>query len=182
MLRKLIRKIRNYIVIRRSILSFEQDLKKSIENMKKIKPYVEELLNCKILQVEGINEEVAKVVDRATGIDYLCLYKYGVVGLASRIQEGNNWATFTVRAERYNGTVTEFEKRTKALEDGYMMPLYTMQAYITDKEISIGVCKTEELYKYVKSGRCERRSTSNADFYVVRWGEIQTIQKTIKLR
>ena len=74
--------------------------------------------------------ELAQVLDMRCGIDYLLVTADGVRGIASRIQHGHCWRTFTVRASKTNGATTEYEKRSVALLHDFIYPYWTVQAYI----------------------------------------------------
>lgn len=118
-----------------------------------------------------------KILDMLAGIDVWVIHKNpsGVRGLASRIQYGKNWQTFTVRKQRESGASTEYEKRKHAMSNDYIYPYFTLQAYIKDDEIEgMAICFTHALYKIIEQGLCETRKTGDSQigqaiFYVVHW-------------
>lgn len=155
---------------------FEHDIRGSMSDMELLRPKVEGLLGCKVVSVEGETGDADRALDMLGGFDYLCVYPQGVRGMASRIQRGRSWRTFTVRAARDSGSRTEFEKRTFGIENGFLYPYYTMQAYVGDDGGELAICHTEELMRAVASGECERRRTTNAEFYVVPWDMVLTVR------
>ena len=72
----------------------------------KIKPIIESFWpGWELIPVEGENNEICKLLDMSCGVDYL-LYSQGfsfIYGVASRVQYGKNYRTFTVRKEREMG-------------------------------------------------------------------------------
>src|SRR5258707_12338511 len=85
-------------------------------------------------------------------------------GLASRIQWGDNWRSFTVRLERRTGLKTEKEKRISAFlqpQAGWLLPALTIQAYLTRPKpgghlIEAGVIRTADLLDHMIRNPCPR--------------------------
>lgn len=123
-----------------------------------------------------------KILDMLAGIDVWVIHKNpsGIRGLASRIQYGKNWQTFTVRKQRESGAATEYEKRKTAISDDYLYPFFTLQAYVQNNEIEgMAICYTKALYKVIEQGLCETRRTGSgqigqAIFYVVHWDSFKS--------
>ncbi len=145
---------------------------------KKIQPIVAQLWRgWKLLPVEGETNEVCKILDMSCGVDYL-LYSEDfsfVYGVASRVQYGKNYRTFTVRKERDSKAVTEYEKRVSAIHNKALYPKYTMQSYIVDENvIGLAIVKTADLIDFIGLGRADVMSTNidkigQAEFYVCKW-------------
>ena len=154
---------------------FTDDFNNSIEDFKNIQPELERILKGEIVPIEG-NGEIAKILDIHCGIDYILKHKLGVRGIASRIQRGKNWHTFTIRAKKATGNTTEYEKRITALKYNFIYPYYTMQAYKTDKGFEGAICHTDELYQIIQNGGCRTNKTDNAMFYIVDWDMLKDIK------
>lgn len=129
-----------------------------------------------LLQMEGRPDiELARALDIRSGIDgWEMTADGGMRGVASRMQEGRAWNSFTVRMTRRSGAETEYAKRKKAIESdkGLIFPHLTVQAFAETKTgpvISIGICKTKDLIKFIDDGLHETRPTDNATFAVCYW-------------
>ena len=161
----------------------KKDLERSLKLVReKIKPIVEKLLpNWRLMQVEGKDDEVCKVLDMSCGIDYLLYSKDCCLigGIASRVQYGKNYRTFTVRKERESGALTEFQKRSQAIAKGTIYPYYSMQAYILDENVAgLAITKTADLIKFIDKGFAEIMKTNadkigQAEFYVCNWDKMK---------
>lgn len=101
-------------------------------------------------------------------------------GVASRVQWGSAWNTFTIRMSRDSGTKTEFEKRLDAIEQhdirGDLYPVLTVQAYL-DRQggslLSVGMVRTRDLFVYAFSANPPRRRTGNAEFAYIHWSALK---------
>lgn len=124
-------------------------------------------------------DEHKKLLDMSAGIDVWVYNSYGIRGLASRIQYGKAYNTFTIKKERASGTKTEYKKRVEAIEKNYLYPFYTMQAYIDinkNQLISLAVCQTQSLFTKISNNQyCIKNTGSNqngqAAFYIIDWKE-----------
>lgn len=144
----------------------------------KIKPIIASFWpNWKLIPVEGENNEICKLLDMSCGVDYL-LYSQDlslVYGIASRVQYGVNYRTFTVRKERDGGAVTEYEKRISAIYSNAFYPKFTMQAYIIgDNVAGLAIVQTKALMKFITDGWAEVKHTNSdkigqAEFYACKW-------------
>lgn len=104
--------------------------------------------------------------DVLAGIDaWHAIDEQGVMrGIASRIQWGENWRTFTIRRERPNGVNTELAKRLYAIdhpEHNWLVPAITVQAYLTKPKpggrlLQAGIIRTRDLYQYARANPCRR--------------------------
>jgi hypothetical protein len=139
-----------------------------------------------LLQMENISDsKFASILDMKAGIDGWQIHSDGMRGIASRIQQGDKaWNTFTVRMARDSGAKTEYEKRTIAIETGkYIYPYLTIQAYIRTWEgpiLSIGLAKTVDIISFIACGLHTLRRTSNAEFAVCPWDDMNDNKYHVK--
>lgn len=164
-------------------MAVKDDLKKSAEYVKRYEYTILKLLNAsKLIACENKDDEVAKLLDRSCGIDYILVSEDGHTsrGLACRLQEdrfNEKYRTFTVRRSRDSGVETEYKKKKKAIEGGGLYPSLTLQGYIdteNDRIDRLAVVRTEELIDYCENDRPDIRHTGRgnvgqASFYVVDW-------------
>jgi hypothetical protein len=135
-------------------------------------------------------------LDNCSGIDAFQMPPSGNMlrGIASRIQYGRSYPTFTLRYKRSNGAVTEFEKRLYAIrhvEQGSIYPHLTIQAYMSrpsGKLLAAAVTETRVLYLYAERYRGDRsrvyeqRNPSDGNsFLVVRWEPYQREGHPLKM-
>lgn len=113
-----------------------------------------------IMPVETVTKnQFAGYLDTYSGIDlWQIINGKGIRGIASRIQWGDtNWKSFTIRYKMPSGCETEYQKRTRALENKeWLFPVYTCQAYITMPRregslLSCAVAKTEDIFGVLDS-------------------------------
>lgn len=161
----------------------ERDMRKSMAYVDAIQPVVQKLLGGEFMPVEGEENPVCQMLDRTCGTDYFQVYRQRrlVWGVASRVQEiwdgCKPFNTFTVRKSRASGVKTEYEKRKDAIRSGGVYPYLTLQAYVNDKTgalMSLAVVRTEDLMKYVESGKAKEKHTGEkqigqAAFFTVDW-------------
>lgn len=100
-------------------------------------------------------------------------------GIASRVQWGTPWDSFTMRVRRPNGASTEVEKRIKAvldIEAGWLRPTLTVQAYVSERGgfgrlQHVLMARTADLYRFAieHQERIERRTNGSdqVEFWVV---------------
>ena len=167
----------------------QSDLKESRSWVKRAEPILSGLLNgWYLISVEGKDDEVSKILDLTCGIDYLLCSKEtsNVYGVASRVQYGKNYRTFTVRKERDSGAKTEYAKRHKAMTAGSLSLYYTMQMYVDDKEISgLALVKTKDLMNFIDRGLADENIThedkiGQAKFYVCGWDVLRDAGYCVK--
>ena len=172
-----------------SSLAQETDMRLSMKYVEQAAPIIGLLMSgWELIPVEGQANEVCRVLDMQCGIDYLLYSKYSgqVYGLASRVQYGRNYRTFTVRKERESGAKTEYKKRIDASTYGGLSPQYTMQAYVKDGEINgLAVVKTEDLLNFIEKGLAdEGRTGANKDgqatFYICGWDKLRDAGYAVK--
>lgn len=106
-----------------------------------------------IIHTENLNESIAQLIDRCSGIDALYKCEYNISGVALRVQQHSerNWQTFTIRYERSTGTETEYAKRKRQIynDKGHIFyPHFTCQAYLSDENKLLGgaFCLTRDLF------------------------------------
>ena len=161
----------------------KEDMNKSASLvLKKINPIIKEMLpEWELLQVEGKEDKICKILDMSCGIDYLLHSKKSslILGVGSRVQRDENYRTFTVRKERETGNLTEYQKRNQAILLGGIYPFYSLQAYIKeDKVLGLAITKTSDLLEFIKNGYAEEKKTKTdkigqAIFYVCRWDKMK---------
>jgi hypothetical protein len=126
---------------------------------------------------------LCKALDQMAGIDAWMSNRKGMRGIASRIQtvqDGREpFRSFTIRRARESGAATEYEKRKFAIENNYVYPYFTLQAYVDESEtrlLALGICKTHELLCYVSEypHECDTKRTGpqqqgQAEFIAAYW-------------
>ena len=165
-----------------------RDMHDSMRFVEKAKPIVLNLLKGEeIIQVEGTDNEVLKMLDQTCGIDYYNKHEEtGLVwGIASRFQPIASgctpWNTFTVRRTRESGVPTEYTKRKYAIEHGGEYPYLTLQAYVDEKDetvVSMAIARTKDIIEsidrrlaYVRRTRSDNHG--QASFYVIDWDKLR---------
>lgn len=159
-----------------------EDIRESNKAIIKLKNTIlPRLISGRIISVESQEDEVKKLLDIEAGIDYLRYDKHGLQGIASRIQYKYTANTFTIRTERESGNKTELEKRLYAIENDYLYPEFTLQAYF-DNSIdlnlySVAIIKTVDLFNYYKTNEDDfGKSASNAKFIYIHWEKLRHLQ------
>lgn len=153
----------------------------------------------KIIPIESVTDDsMTEMLDRYSGIDAWHLSDgQQMRGVASRVQWGNAWNTFTVRYTRDSGAKTEYEKRKFDIESnaGWLYPHLTVQAFIGGKKgdngelLSVAVIKTKSLVDacgaILDGGIDPRfggiRRTGNAVFIWASWGWLKRCGYEIKM-
>ena len=167
----------------------KSDMKESRKWIERAEPILSGLLSgWHLIPVEGKEDEVSRILDITCGIDYLLCSEdsSNVYGIASRVQYGKNYRTFTVRKERVSGAKTEYSKRSDALNSGGLTPYYTMQVYIQDGNVNgLGLVKTKDLMNFIERGlalenKTGEDKTGQAKFYVCNWDDMRAAGYTVK--
>jgi len=140
-----------------------------------------------IVPVESTSEtSLAGLLDMHAGIDWVHCGEHGVRGIASRVQAGPDYSTFTVRASRDSGATTELEKRRLAIDTQmWLYPALTVQAYAetqTGPVTSVGVVKTVDLYRFIEGGGYLMNRTTNATFIICDWSKMQDSGVDVRVR
>ncbi len=169
--------------------TWDKDLSDSMIAMNKIKDnYLPKLISGKIHSAESSDVEIVRLLDVVSGIDYIAENEHGLRGIATRVQWCDNpYNTFTIRSERHTGNGTELEKRLYQIENGYLYPSLTLQAYFDNRKennlLSIGVIKTKDLYRiYQESPLLFRTNYSDNQFKFIHWDNLEGYVKKIILK
>jgi len=130
-----------------------------------------------LIPVESVTDSnMARRLDMLAGIDAWHIQTgAGIRGIASRVQVGRSWRSFTIRLALDSGADTEYAKRGRAIRAApgrWLFPYLTCQAYLANWDgplLSAAVAKTSDIITCVDNGWCEKRRTDNASFAVVFW-------------
>jgi len=159
-------------------------MKDTVAALEKIKDDpLPKLISGRIHNVEGVDNEVLIMMDQHSGIDYIRENEIGLQGIASRVQWGKAWDTFSIRTKRRTGAETEFEKRKKQIKHNYFYPFFTLQAYFDNRSdnnlLSVGIIKTTELYNIIENRPdLVHQTKSDNEFIFVRWRDLTGLVKT----
>jgi hypothetical protein len=160
------------------------DLNYSIKAIEKIRfSILPKLINGDIISIEESDNSVLLLFDKYSGIDYLRKDNLGLQGIASRVQFGNAWNSFTIRTKRHTGAKTEYEKRIEQIKNGYIYPYFTLQAYFDNTNdlnlLSICIIKTKDLYYELENNKKVINKSSDNEFKVLFWNDIEIKHKKI---
>jgi hypothetical protein len=134
-----------------------------------------------LVPMEGVvDSRFARLVDQLSGVDaWQIIESDGVMrGIASRVQFGRAYASFTIREARASGRGTELEKRLKALQEkrrGWLLPALTVQGYVSGRTagtlLYAAVGYSDELYSYIAAGEEYdlRTNPDDGNTFVVLW-------------
>lgn len=109
-----------------------------------------------LIPVEGVTDSrMASLLDQLAGIDaWQVVDGEGVRGIASRVQFGASYRSFTIRRNRVHSTrETEWQKRRRSHKNqdaGWLYPTLTVQAYISRDGKLLYACmaRTSELFAF----------------------------------
>ena len=165
------------------------DMQRSMLYVEKARPIIQKLLPGWTLSVvEGISDnKICTLLDLDCGIDYLLHRESFVFGLASRVQYGKNWRTFTIRKMRESATKTEYEKRKSAIAVEGIIPKYDMQLYVdsnNEEILGLAIAKTKDLIEFIECGYAEEKATGmdkigQAKFYICSWDKLKELGYTV---
>lgn len=161
--------------------SFQKDMEDSHRRFTEIIwPFISEYIGGgRLISVENINDEMAKLLDMKYGVDYIQdIDGVGARIISSRVQCGSMWPTFTIRKQRDSGAITEYEKLLNSCKlDGSLMPYFTVQSYLSDDEKiwGVGIAKTKDIIREIYKGNCTVNRCGNASFYVVQFDILDMI-------
>jgi len=162
--------------------NWKDDLKwssKAFQNL--VWPHLKNFLNGRLIFVEQITKsDFARDLDSISGIDaWHIIDDTGIRGIASRVQvcppPQKPFNTFTIRKSRDSGVETEYQKRLRCFnsKEGWLYPVLTVQAYITQKEnpslLSFAIAYTKDIFNKIKRGDYFVKKTYNAEFYCIKW-------------
>lgn len=134
-----------------------------------------------LAHVEASTDRVmASQIDVLAGIDaWQIMPSDGLMrGIASRVQWGDAWDSFTIRMKRPNGATTEMEKRIRAYLDEssqWLHPALVVQAYLDKRggELQHAImARASDVYGFVLDNfDCVERRTNGSDGveFVVLW-------------
>lgn len=164
----------------KSYNKWTEDLKDTSLAIDKILPDINKFIAGDLYSVESSDNEILQMLDNFSGIDLIVLRDKALRGIASRIQWGNNWDTFTIRLKRYTGTKTEYQKRIESIERGEFFPALTLQAYMNNREdnklLSMAVIKTIDLYELIEThNELFQKRTSDNEFLFIKWDDIKRL-------
>lgn len=169
------------IALKKSSVAFEKHFRKPLLD----------ILHGGFEVVEGVTkDEMAKTLDMLAGIDVWHIdNRFGVRGVASRIQYGKSWETFTMRKSRESGAKTEYEKRKFAMKNDFLYPVLTFQGYIDhgDIPLSFALTKTKDIFWMIENNHFRLQKTGNeqvgqAVFFVIPWKEMIKNNRQIETR
>jgi len=157
--------------------NWELDLKRSILAIEKIRlDVLPKLINGEIISIEESDNKILLMFDQFSGIDYLRKDNIGLQGIATRVQFGKAWNSFTIRTRRCTGVKTEYEKRLEQIEKGYIYPYYTLQCYFDNhldlNLLSICIIKTTDLYFEIENNKNVKTRESDNVFKYLNWSDI----------
>ena len=152
-------------------------LRKSTIAINTIKDNVlSQMLNGKLYNVEDSDNFICKILDLNSGIDYIVDDGIGYRGLSIRVQWNTAYNSFTIRNKMESGSITEYQKTVNHINNGYLYPYWTSQAYFNEKTmelLSIAIIKTFDLYDFIyKYPQLTLTNKSDNEFIVVRWKDL----------
>lgn len=166
--------------------TFNDSIKQSTEDFQKLclPIYLTIYKNTEFISLENTDNHVATLLDTFAGIDALLVHHHNktIEGVANRVQRAcKNWATFTIRYSRDNGSPTEYQKRIAAFKSSGLFPAWTIQAYISQdgkNVLGLAVAPTAELWKYIENEKPEVKHTGSdqygqASFFVIPWRDMR---------
>lgn len=163
----------------------DKDKRQSADDFQKmIAPVIEKHCGATVIPIENLRGKLPLMLDRQFSTDALYFKGDKMYGVSSRVQRNQNWQTFTIRAERDTGKKTELQKHSDAFAKGAYLPEITVQTYINNGEITIGIAWTADILDYIKKNKTQAKHTNNsldgqATFLCVSWYDMQ--QKKYKL-
>ncbi|WP_157768701.1 hypothetical protein [Paracidovorax avenae] len=152
----------------------------------------------RLLPVEAVSpEDFASELDLMAGIDAWQIVKnnQGMRGIASRVQWGSNYQSFSIRYSTPTGAETEYQKRLRAIKnpnEGYLSPHMTIQAFLDSKKgelLAVAAIPTRHLIEQaerligwgqIKGGEDSRygirKSPDGREFIYLSWQYINNSQ------
>ena len=168
--------------------NWKKDLSDSAKAIRSIQHTVlPTLISGKLHSVESSGNALLLMMDQSCGIDYIREDNKGLQGVASRVQFGSDFRTFTIRAERHSGAKTELQKRLEQIKGGYFYPAFTMQAYFSSRNDlimrSIAAIETISLYEFIEKypEKVHRQCSDNVFIYCY-WKDIKKAGYKINVR
>lgn len=146
-----------------------------------VAPVLRQALNAKtILPTEptdgNYDSDLAAALDMRAGIDgFIVDGENQLYAYASRIQFGQNYATFTIRRSRPSCARTEFEKLVHARQVQAPMPTFHIQTYVDadGQGATVAIVETLEILRYVYKHRDQWRKTEGGEtFYYCSFADV----------
>lgn len=137
-----------------------------------------------VKHVESVaSEGFARDLDTMAGIDAWQILSNGrgIRGIASRVQWGRPYRTFTVRRTTGNGGRTEYDKRLDAItsDRGLVYPHLTIHAYVTARRtgslLAAAAVRTDELIRLCDESRVRTNRDDGSTFFWVPWSALSDI-------
>ena len=157
------------------VLTAKQQVKRVIkQSSTDFKKYVwpkikHEFDDSKLITLENtIDGSVAKYLDKMAGVDALLLKNRSIQTVATRIQYDFAYNSFSIRIEQeeYDYDI-EYQKRSKEIENNYLSPKFTIQAYLSKNNnfLSCAIIKTKDLVNFIKNNKqAESREKYQNDY------------------
>lgn len=109
-----------------------------------------------LVPVEAVTaKDFERQLDVLSGIDaWQIISDIGIRGIASRVQWGQHWPSFTLRLHRKNNQTTEVAKRLSSLADnsGFIRPAFVCQGYVTERRVGrllyACMCQADDIYRF----------------------------------
>lgn len=117
---------------------------------------------------------MATALDTLAGVDLWYVANREVYPVASRVQYGRAWNTFTIRYSRRSGVATEYQKRVTSILSGSLYPRITIQAYIQGGQLlAAAAVDTEHLIHKATEHLHQIRvnGADGASFIYVSWDQ-----------
>lgn len=133
-------------------------IRKSADDFNRlVKPIASIYLRSTFKTIEGVtDDEVTMALDRLSGIDAWCFHKHGIRGVGSRMQRTHKYfRTFTIRKSIASGNETEYDKRKRAIEKGWLYPVLTVHSYATidgSRLRGFAFAKTKDIIEAIDKG------------------------------
>lgn len=154
------------------------DLKSSTIAIEKAQKEIRKMVKGDLYSIEDSDNEILRLFDKFAGIDLISLFDSNIIGIASRVQWGKAYNTFTIRKERRTGTETEYKKRLNAIKKGYFYPALTMQIYCDNRKdnniLSMAMMKTIDLYELIETNPELFKTQLSDNFFIfIKWDDIK---------
>jgi hypothetical protein len=140
-----------------------------------IEGYKQDDNNCNDLP--WLTADIAKVLDRYHGIDYIYTTKNrGFSGISSRILNDKGFRTFTIRKSRKSGEQTEYDKYKENIKNCKLVSACTVQAYVKNGKCTYVCCAlTADIFDMISDNKCAINSVlvdGVTDFYSIKFKDM----------
>lgn len=128
-----------------------------------------------VIPVESVTDSaMSTALDTLAGVDLWYVANREVYPVASRVQYGRAWNTFTIRYSRRSGVATEYQKRVTSILSGSLYPRITIQAFIQGGQLlAAAAVDTKHLIQKATEYRGQVRvnGQDGASFIYVSWDQ-----------